>query len=63
MDGWSWCRPGGNLLEAVKNLAAVSRAPLKIRSFNVENAMETPSRFVGIILTHYKRQAFAQVSE
>jgi len=54
-------RPGGNILEVLKNLATISRAPVQLRSFQVEHAMETPASFSHIVLSHYKRQAFAQV--
>ena len=52
---------GGNVLEVLKNLATISRAPVQLRSFQVEHAMETPYSFYHIVLAHYKRQAFAQV--
>jgi hypothetical protein len=34
---------------------------VQLKSFSVEHVMETPSRFISIVLTHYKRQAFGQV--
>lgn len=52
---------GGNVLEILRNLATISRAPVQLRSFQVEHAMETPASFSHIVLAHYKRQAFAQV--
>jgi len=52
---------GGNVMEVVKNLASISRAPVQMKSFQVEHAMETPASFTHIVLAHYKRQAFAQI--
>lgn len=49
------------MLEVLKNLATISRAPVQLRSFQVEHAVETPDSFSHIVLAHYKRQAFAQV--
>jgi hypothetical protein len=52
---------GGNVMEVVKNLASISRAPLQMKSFQVEHVMETPPFFLQIVLAHYKRQALAQI--
>jgi hypothetical protein len=52
---------GGNLLEFLKPLSTVSRAPLKFRSFKTEHVIDTPARFSKILILFYVRQLLVQV--